>query len=240
MMPVPPGVYRADLGNGSIAALCTSRGTWQWLNTTSDRIWAAAAHGTVPEFIKELRDEGLTDNAETVVTDTITALIRAGLLGPGAGTGTLPEQIPAATTGAETTARPGGLMRVPACLGLALALLLMRMPLRTRMRLLTPLRRLPAAPARLAASADATVRHLRPAWWPGRIACMEVSLATVLTIALCGRRAHWVIGARRMPNEAHAWVWTPAGALGLSGRDADDPRRPWVAVAATPPIHPHE
>jgi hypothetical protein len=68
---------------------------------------------------------------------------------------------------------------------------------------------------------------------------MEVSLATVLALALRGRRAHWALGARRQPAEAHAWVWTPAGgALGLTGRDTDDPRRPWVAAALFPPLHP--
>ena len=236
MMPVPVGVHRADLGEGAVAVLCTTSGTWQWLNSTSERIWAAAADGTVPALIDQLRADGLAD-AETVVTRTVDSLIRAGLLGPGAGTGYLPDQMPPAT--ATTPAgSPGVLMRVPAYLGLGLALALMRMPLRTRVRLLGAVRHLPAAPAGLAATAEATVRHVRPGWWPGRIACMEVSLATVITLALCGRRAHWVIGARRMPNEAHAWVWTPAGALGLSGRDTDDPRRPWTAVAATPPIHP--
>ncbi|MFF4146665.1 lasso peptide biosynthesis B2 protein [Streptomyces sp. NPDC001698] len=235
MMPVPPGVHRADLGDDSIAALCTSRGTWQWLNRTTDRIWAAAANGTVPDLVAELKADRLKD-AETLVATTIDGLIRAGLLGPGAGTGRLPQQIPAATTVAEPAARPSLFMRLPAWVGLALALALMRLPLHTRMRALGLLRFLPAAPPRLAASAAATVLRVRPGWWPGRIACMEVSLATVLTLALCGRRAPWVLGARRLPSEAHAWVWTPAGALGLSGRDADDPRRPWVGVAAAPAI----
>ncbi|RZE54768.1 hypothetical protein C0R00_31505, partial [Streptomyces albidoflavus] len=40
------------------------------------------------------------------------------------------------------------------------------------------------------------------------MACMEISLATVLALALCGWRAHWVLGARQLPTKAHAWVWT--------------------------------
>ncbi len=64
---------------------------------------------------------------------------------------------------------------------------------------------------------------IRPAWYRGRIACMKISLATVLALALCGRQAHWVLGARQLPTEAHAWVWTENGAFGLSGRDR--PRR---------------
>ncbi|MFF9750451.1 lasso peptide biosynthesis B2 protein (plasmid) [Streptomyces albidoflavus] len=62
-----------------------------------------------------------------------------------------------------------------------------------------------------------------PAWYRGRIACMEMSLATVLALALCGRRAHWVLGARQLPAEAHTWVWTEDGAFGLSGRDRPAP-----------------
>ncbi|MGW4825381.1 lasso peptide biosynthesis B2 protein [Streptomyces sp. NPDC004227] len=190
----------------------------------------------MPGLVAELHTEGLLD-AETIVASTIDGLIRAGLLGPGAAASDLPRQIPAATNVAEPAGRPSPLMHLPAWIGLGLALALMRVPLRTRMRLLGLLRFLPAARPQLAASAAATVLRVRPGWWPGRIACMEVSLATVLAIALCGCRAHWVLGARRLPAEAHAWVWTPGGALGLSGRDADDPRRPWVAVAAAPDIH---
>ncbi|MFJ1923226.1 lasso peptide biosynthesis B2 protein [Streptomyces albidoflavus] len=52
-----------------------------------------------------------------------------------------------------------------------------------------------------------------PAWYRGRIACMEISLATALALALCGRRAHWVLGARQLPTEAHAWVWTENGRI---------------------------
>ncbi|MEU2769416.1 MULTISPECIES: lasso peptide biosynthesis B2 protein [Streptomyces] len=80
-------------------------------------------------------------------------------------------------------------------------------------------------------------RSARPRY-RGRIACMEISLATVIALALCGRRAHLVLGARQLPTEAHAWVWTENGAFGLSGRNRPDPRRPWVGALATPPV-PH-
>ncbi|MYQ74387.1 hypothetical protein GTY78_25665 [Streptomyces sp. SID4934] len=55
---------------------------------------------------------------------------------------------------------------------------------------------------------------------------MEISLATVIALALCGRPAHRVLGARQWPTEAHAWVWTENGVFGLSGRDRVDLRRP--------------
>ncbi|MEV5402867.1 lasso peptide biosynthesis B2 protein [Streptomyces albidoflavus] len=74
---------------------------------------------------------------------------------------------------------------------------------------------------------------IRPAWYRGRIACMEISLASDLALALCGRRAHWVLGARQLPNEAHAWVWTEDDAFGLSGRDRPAP------AASGPAPSPH-
>ncbi|MEU6647737.1 lasso peptide biosynthesis B2 protein [Streptomyces albidoflavus] len=90
-------------------------------------------------------------------------------------------------------------------------------------RALAPLRVLPAASPALAGAVSAAVLQIRPAWYRGGIACMEISLATVLALALCGRRAHWVLGARQLPTKAHAWVWTEDGAFGLSGRDRPDP-----------------
>ena len=47
--------------------------------------------------------------------------------------------------------------------------------------------------------------------WPGRAACMETSLGSVLAAALLGRRLNWHIGARFTPPpvEYHAWAELP-------------------------------
>ncbi|MGW7386558.1 lasso peptide biosynthesis B2 protein [Streptomyces sp. NPDC054794] len=239
-MRVPPGVHRASLGDGAVAVLNVPTGTWQWMNEATERIWSAALSGAEPELVKQMQAEEVPGDVEAIVTSTIEDLKRAGLLTDSDhGSAMLPPPMPPVTAVATLCIRPGWTVRMLARVALALALGVMRLPMRARMRLLGCLRFLPAAPPIVAASAAAAVPLVRPAWWPGRIACMEVSLATVLTIALQGRRAHWVLGSRRLPNEAHAWVWTQHGAFGLSGRDADDPRRPWVGVAATPPIHPN-
>lgn len=241
-MRVPPGVHRTSLGDGAVAVLCVRTGQWQWMNAATERIWSAAVAGTVPELVADMQAEGMPGDVEAIVADTVEQLKRAGLLtDSGPGSPVLPPPTPAVTTAAApAAAEPGWGMRVLARIGLVAALAMMRLPLRARVRLLGGLRVLPPASPAVAASAAATVPQVRPAWWRGRIACMEVSLATVLTIALRGQRAHWVIGSRRLPNEAHAWVWTRHGAFGLSGRDADDPRRPWVGVVSAPPVHPNE
>ncbi|MFC4508473.1 MULTISPECIES: lasso peptide biosynthesis B2 protein [Streptomyces] len=241
MMRVPSGVHRAGLGEDAAAVLNARTGTWQWMNTATERIWSAALGETLPQLVQEMRAEGTPGNVETIVIGIVESLKQAGLLtDSGPGSAALPPPMPAVTAPATPGAEPGWAARVLARLGLVLALGMMRLPMRSRMRLLGCLRFLPPVSHAVAASAAAAVPVIRPAWWPGRIACLEVSLATVLTIALRGRRAHWIIGARRLPNEAHAWVWTDHGAFGLTGLDADDPRRPWTGVTSAPQIHSKE
>ncbi|MFI2258939.1 lasso peptide biosynthesis B2 protein [Streptomyces tubercidicus] len=123
-------------------------------------------------------------------------------------------------------------VRAVAGLALIVAVPARRLPLRWLLAAVSTLRCLPPASSQFVAMVDRAVRAARPTWWPGRIACMEISLATLLAVALCGRRAHWVFGSRPLPNEAHAWVQTADGQP--FGLDDDDPVRPWVAVSITP------
>ncbi|WP_436737920.1 lasso peptide biosynthesis B2 protein [Streptomyces sp. BBFR102] len=209
-----------------------------WASPLTDRIWAAAVEGRVVTLIATLAAEGHGETAEHTVQTTIDQLVHAGYLTTaGPGLQALPEQMPDVAAPAPDTDRPPSRpVRWLARTGLALSLILMTAPLRWRLRALAPLRVLPAAPPALAGAVSAAIPQIRPAWYRGRIACMEISLATVLALALCGRRAHWVLGARQLPTEAHAWVWTGDGALGLSGCDRPDPRRPWVGALAAPPV----
>ncbi|MFC8536791.1 lasso peptide biosynthesis B2 protein [Streptomyces sp. NPDC057249] len=119
-----------------------------------------------------------------------------------------------------------------AAVALALSLALSRLPLRWQIAAVRTLRGLPYAHlARLEALYTAVLAVI-PSWWPGRIACMEISLATVLATALTGRRARWVLGARFLPDAAHAWAEVPGGAVGRDLGDAVD--RPWMPVLAVP------
>ncbi|MER7951951.1 lasso peptide biosynthesis B2 protein [Streptomyces sp. NPDC096079] len=122
--------------------------------------------------------------------------------------------------------------RAIAAAGLALSLALGRLPLRHRIAAVRALHRLPHAPRGQVARLDTAVRHITPTWWPGRIACLEISLATVLATALTGRRASWVLGARRLPDAAHAWVDTAEGPVGHDVGDGAD--RPYTRVLSVP------
>lgn len=121
--------------------------------------------------------------------------------------------------------------RALAALALALAVPGHRLLLRMLLPLICMLRHFPPAEPDFARSVHRAVLAARPPWWGGRLACMEVSLATVTALALCGRRSHWVLGARALPNEAHAWVQGEGFTLGL---EDDDPVRPWTAVLTVP------
>jgi hypothetical protein len=117
-----------------------------------------------------------------------------------------------------TTTRAGTRrQRAAAWLGLAAAVVLLRLPFRwtvraARMARLAGRRPLPIDQAAVMVEA---VRHAGRRW-PTRIACMESSLGAVLACALCGRRLTWCLGVRLgLPVEYHAWAALPtAGPVG--------------------------
>jgi len=102
--------------------------------------------------------------------------------------------------------------RLAAAAGLALALVLLRLPFRHTVRAARLARRLGRRELD-AARAEALVGAVRHTarWWPGRAACMETSLGAVLAAALLGRRLDWHLGARFAPPpvEYHAWAELP-------------------------------
>ncbi|WBB64604.1 lasso peptide biosynthesis B2 protein [Streptomyces sp. WMMC500] len=122
--------------------------------------------------------------------------------------------------------------RIVAAAALALSLALGRLPLRRQIAAVRLLRGLPHAGLARLEALNAAVLAVAPVWWRGRIACMEVSRATVIAAALTGRQAHWVLGARFLPDGAHAWAEVPEGAVGRDTGDAVD--RPWMPALTVP------
>ncbi|MFF4754919.1 hypothetical protein ACWD5R_43875 [Streptomyces sp. NPDC002514] len=118
-MWIPTGVHRASLGDGAVAVLHVRTGTWQWMNTATERIWLAALAGTVPELVTEMQTEGIPGDVEAIVTGTVESLKQAGLLTEsGRGSAMLPSPMPAVTAVAEPCAEPGWAVRVLARVGL--------------------------------------------------------------------------------------------------------------------------
>ncbi|BBJ44117.1 hypothetical protein SSPO_068350 [Streptomyces antimycoticus] len=114
---------------------------------------------------------------------------------------------------AYSTTRIGTFLeRCAAAAGLALALVLLRLPFRFTVRAVRRARRVGHRPL-AAARADVLVTAVRHVGrlWPGRAACMETSLGAVLAAALLGRRLNWCLGVRFSPPpvEYHAWAELP-------------------------------
>lgn len=116
---------------------------------------------------------------------------------------------------AYSTVRTGTFTeRLAAAAGLALALVLLRLPFRHTVRAARLVRRIGRQPldAVRAPALVGAVRHTGRLW-PGRVACMETSLGAVLAAALLGRRLNWCLGVRFSPPpvEYHAWAELPGG-----------------------------
>ncbi|UKY47815.1 lasso peptide biosynthesis B2 protein [Streptomyces inhibens] len=114
---------------------------------------------------------------------------------------------------AYATVRTGTFLeRCAAAAGLALALVLLRLPFRHTTRAVRFAWRAGCRPLTVA-RAEALVEAVRHTarLWPGRAACMETSLGAVLAAALLGGRLHWCLGVRFSPppTEYHAWAELP-------------------------------
>ncbi|MEU0334602.1 lasso peptide biosynthesis B2 protein [Streptomyces sp. NPDC006193] len=97
---------------------------------------------------------------------------------------------------------------VPGLLGLLIALLLIRLPFRVLVRVVewTGHRWCrQEATAEQGAASLAAVRQAA-ARYPGRAACLETSLAALMTLALRRRRVVWCIGTAVDPYRFHAWI----------------------------------
>ncbi len=128
--------------------------------------------------------------------------------------------------------RPAPHARAAAAAALAAALLLLRyLPIRHVAAVARAASRLPGRPARVR-DAEAMVTAVRAAgrWWPGRVACLEESLAAHLAGALTGRRVHWVLGARFAPQGAHAWTEAEHHVVGQEETDRLWPYLPVLTV----------
>lgn len=92
-------------------------------------------------------------------------------------------------------------------MGLVSASGVIRLPFRYQMAALRQLRRSCAREATTEEAAAARDGVLWAAWWfPGRAACLEISMATVVACALRRRAIEWHLGVTVTPPSSHAWV----------------------------------
>ncbi|WP_418155856.1 lasso peptide biosynthesis B2 protein [Actinoalloteichus caeruleus] len=109
-------------------------------------------------------------------------------------------------------AAPSWRAQIAVLVGIATALVALRLPMRVATSLCrwTRRRECRRISARQAARLVAAVRWTARRW-PGRFACLETSLATVLAARILGLDLQWALGVRFSPppTSYHAWVHQP-------------------------------
>ncbi|WEH37945.1 lasso peptide biosynthesis B2 protein (plasmid) [Streptomyces sp. AM 4-1-1] len=226
------GVYAAPSPDGiALMDIRAGRGQWRFLDPVGARLWQKITDGTPPAAaVDDLTAywHGKGADPAQVRTD-LTALAddleRADLLHHAA-----PAAQPDRTEVRFTTlVRVSTAQQLAGHAGLFVALLLLRLlPIRIAVagaRVVTFLPGRAALPQEAEAAFAAVRRAAR--FWPGRAACLEESLAAHFAAALTGHRVRWVVGARFIPQGAHAWI--EAGTA-IIGQDETD--RVWPYVSA--------
>lgn len=210
--------------SGGVVILDTIGGKWLALNATAGDFWrawdagagfdealrtVAVRHPQVPPDALRADGEGLM--AELVDCGLLTAATTLGHRGPaaapsapGAGSAAVMAETapPAGRAGRDWL--HGGL----ALCVLATTCLVVRFSsFRLQLALVRATRRWCR---QAAASGEAMATVAAVGWavrhYPGRAACLEQSLATVLLAAASGRRLDWCLGALADPYRFHAWV----------------------------------
>jgi hypothetical protein len=109
--------------------------------------------------------------------------------------------------------------RVAGLIGLALAVCLLRLPFRVTLRTVTVVKRVLGRRAATDAQAERAVRAVQDAarYYPGRVACLELSLGAVMALAPAGRGLDWCLGSTGDALRFHAWVETGHTPVSHSG-----------------------
>lgn len=207
---VPESVHAAVDSNGDLVLLNKATGRWHKLNRTGTDVFEALRSAVgVDEAIDALRDRHPDVPTERIRQDVqrlVAALVDRGLL-------VLTEDFKRSAAAVPMTP-PGRRGRITArqrlatLAGFGLALVLLRLPFRivpptvTRCRRLLVNRTASAAEARTILAAV----HRVSSFYPGRVACLELSLTAVLTGALTGLRIDWCLGSAVDPQTFHAWI----------------------------------
>lgn len=220
MLPlhIPDHVHYRVADHGGSVLLNVRSGQWHAMNPAANTMWQAwcrtgdfdAAVQAVATDYPHTSSDRIRDDAQQLAS----ALATRGLVVLGRETGS--PKVPRHERDRHgepvlaVTAAPGLRRRPVATVAFGIALLLLKLPFSTIVRVISGTRarwcRQTATTTQVAAAVIEVQRAAR--WYPGRAACLELSLATVVAMTLLRRRVDWVIGVADDPYRFHAWVET--------------------------------
>jgi Transglutaminase-like superfamily/Coenzyme PQQ synthesis protein D (PqqD) len=230
---VPEHVHYAEASEGGVALLNAKTGQWHLLNRTARQLWEQCrTTGDLDAALTALTSRysrAEADRARSDAEGVAGALLDRGLLvrerrRAAASRRTAVERAPAVRTLAAGTPRhepvpdqwpPRLRDRLAGLTGLVLALCLLCLPFRMTARTVTVVKRLLSRAAATNAQAERAVLavHHAARCYPGRVACLELSLGAVMALALAGRGLDWCLGCAGDALRFHAWVETDGGPI---------------------------
>jgi len=205
---VPATVHAVPDDEGRLVLLDTATGRWYVLNRTGAAFYEELRRTTdLDEAAAALAARYCAvpvDRIRRDVDELVSSLVRRGLV-------ELPDRVERHAAGVlmalpDDTEPIGRRRRLAALAAFALTVLLLRLPFRTSAAVVGRVKR-----NRRAATTGDVLAALGAARWasrryPGRVACLELSLTAVLTAAFLGARADWCFGFTVDPYSFHAWV----------------------------------
>jgi hypothetical protein len=218
-LSVPEHVHHSAASHGGSVLLDLKSGQWYAMNPVADALWQTWRHtGDFEAAVGAVVKDHPGASGDRVREDALRLaheLAARGLVVLGGPLGFRrvgPAHDEARTTRVPVTvaidASVGVGYRVIALVAFAVAVVLLRLPFRTTVRLVRALRdgwcHAPATTVQVTAVAAAVRRMTR--WYPGRTACLESSLAEYLMMTTLRLAVDWVIGAAADPYRFHAWV----------------------------------
>lgn len=215
-----PLTVHVKLGDrGSMVVLNTHTGRWHLLNETGRVVFEELRRtGDLDRAVLALGSRFPSVDANDLRADVdrlVTDLVERDLLRLVRQAGGVPIALP------DRRAVPASVRRRALTLLCLLgAVLLLRFPLRVSIAVVLWLKRhLAHRPATVSEGLAALqVAHAVSRWFPGRMACMELSLTTVLIGVAQGRKLDWCFGHSSDPLTFHSWVETG----GMVVQDSDD------------------
>ncbi|MFB8353271.1 lasso peptide biosynthesis B2 protein [Streptomyces niveus] len=210
---IPEHVHESSAPHGGTVLLDARNGQWYAMNGTARALWSEwRLNGDFDAGVRTVAARFPPALGERVRADAgqlADVLVRRGLV-----TTATPhsEQRP---TEAPRTARADRRAssvtarhdRAAAAVGLLVALCLLRLPFGVTVRAVRAFKSRCPRPATAVEAAQALALVRRVArLHPGRVACLELSLAATVRLALAGLDVEWCLGSADDPYRFHAWI----------------------------------
>jgi hypothetical protein len=210
---IPDGVHTEPGADGRLVVLSKRNGSWHALNRTGGDIYhelgqSADLEQVVDDLVRrypKVAPDRVRDDVQRMVAE----LIDRGLLESRSDYTRRPAAVLMAAAPYESARLPRN-HRFIATLAFLIAVILLQLPFRVSTNIVAALKRrltrrdatVPEASHYLAAARVVT-RH-----YPGRVACLELSLTAVLAAILVRQRINWCFGFSSDPRTFHSWIET--------------------------------